>query len=105
MYNEVITLIAETKTTNEYGDLVSTEARRTVFAELKSITQSEFYQASASGFKPEIKFVLPDYLDYEGEMLVEYQPYDASAPARYSVIRTYRNNNTMELVCRRGVDE
>ena len=45
MYDSIITLIAETNTVDEYGDTVTVETERTIFAEVKSIGQTEFYQA------------------------------------------------------------
>lgn len=104
MYNEIIILISENKTVDEYGDTIVTETERTVFAELKSIGQSEFYQAQAVGLKPEIKFVLPDFLEYNNEKKLKYAPFNAEEEV-YTVIRTYRNNNELELVCKRGIDE
>ena len=104
MYNEVITLRTISRTTNSYDDLVNTTSDRQVFARLLSIGQSEFYQAAASGFKPEVKFVLADFLDYNNEKYVLYQPYGTSEAEVYSVIRTYRNGNELELTCQRGVD-
>lgn len=102
MYNEVVKLIAESKTTNEYGDTVVVESERQVFAQLKSIGQSEFYQAQAVGLKPEIKFVLPDFLEYNGEDRLRYTPFGGEETT-YSIIRTFRNNNELELVCNRGI--
>lgn len=93
MYNEVIKLIAVEEDTNEVGDLVKVKTEREVFTEVKSIGQSEFYQAQAVGLKPEIKFVLADYYDYGDEKLINYNGKD------YKVIRTYRNNYEIELVC------
>lgn len=104
MYNEVITLVAESKAPDEYGDLQITETTRNVFATLKSITQSEFYQAQAAGFKPEVKFVLADYLDYQDEQAIRYTPFNESEH-EYRVIRTYRDGNQLEIVCKRGVEE
>lgn len=104
MYDQIIKLVKEVNTTDQYGDLIPTRTSREVFAECRSITQSEFYQANASGFKPEIKFVLADFLDYEGEKIVKYKPYGGTEE-EYRVIRTYRANNELELVCKRGVDE
>ena len=105
MYNEVIFLVDETKDVNEYGDITVVNTERMVYAELKSITQSEFYQAQATGMKPEIKFVLPDFLEYKGEKVVKYTAYGKEEPELYTVLRTYRNNFQLELVCKRGVDE
>lgn len=105
MYNEVIYLVDETKSVNEYGDITVVNTERMVYAELKSITQSEFYQAQATGLKPEIKFVLPDFLEYKGEKVAKYTAYGKEEPELYTVLRTYRNNFQLELVCKRGVDE
>ena len=101
--NQVIKLVKEIKTSDEYGNMVPVRTERTVFAELKSIGQSEFYQAQALGLKPEIKFVISDYLDYENEQIVKFADYN-SDEEEYSVIRTYRNNNQLELVCKRGIE-
>lgn len=103
MYDNIIKFISETTTVNEYGDTVATETERTVFAELKSIGQTEFYQAQASGFKPEIKFVLADFCDYQGERNLKYTPYGGSETT-YEVIRTYRVDNRLEIVCQRGIE-
>lgn len=125
MFNDIIKLITEVKTVNEYGDTIVTETERPVFAQVKSIGQSEFYQAAAVGLKPEIKFVIADFLDYRNEKKLKYEPYslepsmvpgddllpsDDEAPAKakeqtYDIIRTYRTGLNLELVCTRGVDE
>lgn len=104
MYDQIIKLIKEDVKTNEYGDSVVVQTERTVFAMQKSIGQSEFYQAQTSGLKPEIKFVLPDVLDYQGETILKYAPF-MQEEQKYSVLRTYQAGRTMELVCKRGVDE
>jgi len=105
MFNEVVTLVEKTKSVNAFGDLVSVETCRDVFAELKSIGQSEFYQAAGVGLKPEIKVVLPDYMEWNGEETVRYQAYNQDEPVEYSVLRTYRTGNQLELVLARGVDK
>lgn len=104
MYNEVIELISEVKAVDEYGDTTETTSSRTVFADLRSIGQSEFYQAQAVGLKPEIKFVLPDYLEYSNEKIIRYKAFNQTESEDYSVLRTYRNNNELEIVCKRGID-
>lgn len=103
MYNSVITLISEARTVDDYGDIVSVGTSKTVFAELKSIGQSEFYQAQAVGLKPEVKFVIADYLDYNNEKKLLYTPFNG-VQEEYSVIRTYRNGNELEIICNRGID-
>ncbi len=96
--NEILTLITVTQTADEYGDQVTTETTREVFAKLGSIGMKEFYQAQAVGLQPELKFVLADYLDYEGETLVEHNGH------RYRVLRTYRDDQELELTVYREVN-
>lgn len=105
MYNEIITLVSETRSTDKYGDITVEKTEKTVFADLRSIGQSEFYQAEAVGLKPELKFVLPDYLEYNNEKIIKYQPYNESEEAEFTVLRTYRAGNELEIVVKRGVDE
>jgi SPP1 family predicted phage head-tail adaptor len=104
MYDQIIKLIDETTSTNEYGDVISKQTERIVFAELKSIGQSEFYQAHAVGLKPELKFVIADFLDYQNEKLLKFREFGSPREEIYSVIRTYRADNGLEIVCKRGVD-
>lgn len=104
MFNDVITLKKETNTVDEYGDTTQTFAERTIFAEVKSISQSEFYQAQAVGLKPEIKFVIADFLDYQGEKILSYKPYGASQAEDYTILRTFRNKINLEIICKRGIE-
>ena len=103
MFDSVITLMKETNTINEYGDTVQTFTERTVFAEVKSIGQSEFYQAEAVGLKPEIKFVIADFADYQNEKQLKYTPVGGTEEI-YTVLRTYRNKINLEVVCARGIE-
>lgn len=103
MFNEIITLKKESTTINEYGDTVRTFTSKNVFAEVKSISQSEFYQAQATGLKPEIKFIIADFLDYNDEKVISYCPYGGQTED-YTVLRTYRNKINLEIVCKRGIE-
>jgi SPP1 family predicted phage head-tail adaptor len=84
--NEVIVLVGET-------------TRREVFASLRSISQSEFYQAHAIDYHPELKFVIADYLDYQGESMVQHDG------TLYRVLRTYRAGQALEIVVIRASAE
>lgn len=97
--HDVLTLIHQTITLDEYGDPVIAETRRDVFAEQMSIGLKEFYQAHAVGLQPEIKFRLADYLDYDGETCIVY------TGQRYRVLRTYRTGQELEIVCYREVNQ
>lgn len=84
---------------DSYGDpAMESKVSDAVFAEIRSIGQSEFYQAHTAGKKPEIKFKITDYMDYRGQ---RYLLYDG---VRYSILRTYRTgSNELEIVCYGGV--
>ena len=99
MFNEIIYLLSTSHIINDVGDSIETSTKTMRFAKIKSIGQSEFYQAQAQGLKPEIKFVLADYLDYDNQEEVIYNNF------RYKVLRTFRteNKNEIEIVCYGGV--
>lgn len=69
---------------------------RIVFCGVRSVGHTEFYEAHAQDFHPELVIVLADYLDYEGETLVAYNG------QRYRVLRTYRTGQELELTCERA---
>lgn len=91
--NEIIHLIKQTRSTDEYGDPVISQSSRQVFCRVDSVGMKEFYQAASTGLKPELKFVLADYLEYQGEQLAEYDG------AVYHVLRAYRKGLELELTC------
>ena len=103
MFDEVITLIHYTETTDYYGDPFKVTTERQLFAEVKSISQTEFYQAQGLGLKPEIKFIIADFFDYKGEMKIKYTPFGGTEEI-YTILRTYRTNNRLEIVCKRGIE-
>lgn len=84
---------------NEIITLLSDTGRRDVFCALRSIGQSEFYQAYATDYRPELKFVLADCWDYKGETLIEYDG------VIYRVIRTYLVGQGLEIVVTRASAE
>lgn len=93
---DVITLITQTITTDIYGNEVATETERTVYCEVDSISQTEFYAAANTELNPEYRFTI-FFGDYEGEDLVKFKG------ARYSVYRTYRTGDDLELYTERKI--
>ena len=92
-WSDTVDLIAETSDTNDMADPVTVESSRTVFANRKSIRQTEFYQAAATGLRPEWMFEVRS-MEYGGESKLRHEGRD------YSIIRTYsRNGEIMELIC------
>lgn len=85
---------------DRYGDPeMDMQKSGPVYAEMKSVGQSEFYQAQTAGKKPEIKFVITDYMDYQG------QKYLIHNGIRYSILRTYqvKGSRELEITCYGGV--
>lgn len=101
--DEVLTFVKQSVTNDEYGDPVTKETERQVFCREASVGQTEFYQAHAVGLKPELKLVIADYLDYQGEQLLRYTPKGQAQPELFRVLRTYRTGMELELVCYREV--
>lgn len=93
LFNDVVSLISVTYTDNGMGDSESTETKKEVFADRQSVRQSEFYQAAATGLKPELMFVIRS-IDYSQEPRLEHNG------KTYKIYRTYEKDSEMiELVC------
>lgn len=86
-------------TENAYGDSVERVIYSTnyTFINKKSVTRKEFYEAQASGYKPEL-LVIMSLHEYSGQ---EYLKIDG---AEYKVIRSYtRGLDMIELTLERGI--
>lgn len=70
-----------------------------VFAEIRSVTSSEYYRALSAGIEPELVFVLTDYADYNGEKVFLYEG------ERWRVIRTYTRNMSLEITAGRATND
>ena len=78
-----IYLISEAKAQNSIGEWISTETERLVYANCRSVTATEFFNAAQIGLAPEYRFTMfgPDY---QGEEIVKYNG------ERYAVYRVYQ---------------
>ena len=92
--NEVAVLIKR-----EYNGATRVETKREVFCGFRSIGVKEFYSANSTDYRPELKLVLADYLDYNGETLADYNG------TRYRILRTYRSGQELELTLERAPAE
>ena len=93
---DVLILVTKNITTDKYGREEATETEKTVFCEVDSISQTEFYAAANTELNPEYKFTI-FFGDYEGEEVVVFNG------ARYSVYRTYRSADNLELYAERKI--
>lgn len=91
----VITLLSTTITQDIYGIEHETATERDVFAQVDSVTRSEFFDGGRSGLNPEYRFTLFAG-DYDGEHEVRYEG------KTYAVYRTYHaRTDVMELYVER----
>lgn len=82
-----INLITKGYEQDDFGQFIETVYKTEVFAYVRDISQSEFFNAGENGFKPEKVF---DVLvtEYDDEDLLEWNG------SYYQVYRTYTNQNT-----------
>lgn len=93
LFRDVVKLISVTTTENDMGDIIETPVERQIFADKQSVRQSEFYQAAATGLKPELMFVVRS-IDYNQEPKLKH------GDKTYTIIRTYdKDGELTELVC------
>ena len=90
LFRDVLTLIKEQPKAHGVTEK-PTETERTVYCTVRSVGMNEAYQALANGLRPQFVFILSDYTDYDGEKICAYNG------ARYRIVRTYRNNQSIEL--------
>ncbi len=99
LFKDVISLITITTTENELGDTIEVPTERQVFADKQSIRQSEFYQAAATGLRPELMFVVRS-IDYNQEPKLKH------GDKTYTIIRTYdKDGELTELICQGVVNK
>ncbi len=90
--NDIIELISFKNEVNKVGNTIKTKTYRKIFANKKSITQNEFYQAERVGLKPQLRFEVYS-IEYRNELLAKYKEVE------YKIIRTYKTSaDKIELI-------
>ena len=93
--DSVIVLFSNEYTKNKYGVTVPGDQKKNeVFCQVRSISQTEFFEAGRNGLNPSFVFTVFAG-DYNGESLIEYEK------LTYSVYRTYLNGDYIELYVER----
>lgn len=92
MYNTRVKLIRRTESGRDnYGNpIIKTETEER-WAEVKSVSCSEYYQAATAGMQPSMVIVLADSRDYAGQTRVQV------GGIMYDVIRTYIKGHEIEI--------
>ena len=78
-----ISLVTESYVPNQYGVLVPTKEERRVFANVTSVTGTEWFEGGRNGLNPEFRMLIfaPEYngeniLQYNGEYYTIYRTYE-----------------------------
>ena len=84
------TLISKTYSYDEIGQAIEAESETEIFVSERSITRQEWVEAGRVGLNPSIELVTP-FMNYSDQEEVEYNG------TRYSIYRTYKNGDNIEL--------
>jgi len=98
LYKDVVDLVRITIIKDKLHQERKIEERNQVFADRKSISQTEFYSAGNSGFNPQYVFSIR-MSDYNFEESLYYNNY------KYSIYRTYQKGEFIELYTHKKVGE
>lgn len=90
MWKDIITLRSETTVLDEYKRPYKTFVDKEVQARKMSVKFFEFYQAAATGLKPEVIF---EVKVYQGESHIIHQG------KQYRILRVHPKLNSCELTC------
>ena len=96
MWKDVVTLHTKTVAYDDLNRPYDVLTDRVVYAGVKSVRFSEFYQAQASGLKPEVMISVKDY---QGE---EHLTHNGN---KYRVIRVFERGDITDLTCTSLVSE
>lgn len=92
MFKHVISLVSSKVIKDELLQEIEVEADRMVFANKRSIPQSEFFNAGQTGIKATQLFEIR-LVDYKDETKLKFDN------KNYSVYRTYEKGENIELYC------
>lgn len=88
--SDIIYLMSEQTQTDDMLIERTYMLQKQVFAEVSSISASEFHSSRQNGLMPEYKFNV-FFGDYDGEKIIMYNN------EYYNIYRTYRNGDIVEL--------
>lgn len=99
MLADVVILIGKEQTQDDEGIWNEKETRREIFANVDSVSRTEWAEAGRLGFNAEWRFTI-FASDYEGERAVEFRG------NRYGIYRTYQASlDRVELYAERKSGE
>lgn len=93
--SDIVTLVAYTRTQDEFGVWRSAPTERQVFCSADSVTRDEYFEGGRNGLNPEYRITM-FFGDYNGEDTVVYNG------SVYGVYRTYHaKTDELELYVER----
>ena len=91
-HKDVIKLISVTFTTDDIGNQIAEEDEREIFANMFTISATEYYNAALTGLRPSLMFEIYSF-EYGGETRLEYEG------KIYNIIRATTMGEKTRLVC------
>lgn len=88
--SSVIDLIEEVHVQNDYGVMESVTTSHRIFADVTSVSATEWFEGGRSGLNPEYRMTVFTY-DYNGEEILEYNG------VQYTIYRKYVRGDKTEL--------
>lgn len=79
---DAVTLVSRTYTPNDIGVMVATETETEIYAEVRSITRSEWEAAGKQGLNPAFMLITPE-CNYAGQEIAVFRG------VRYGIYRTF----------------
>lgn len=99
-FDYIIRFVSFIETKNKFDEIERELKINPVFADMQELSQFEYNQAATEGLKPEIKFVISEYLEYNGESIIEFES------KYYKVLRTKRTKNGrgLSFICQSTIN-
>ncbi len=99
-HNDVIYLLSQSVTYDEYKNPIVEDIERKVYANKMRVTTSERYEAGTQGLKPSKRFEIYSF-EYKGESALKLSQ-DENAPT-YNIIDVDERGEHVQLVCEKDV--
>jgi SPP1 family predicted phage head-tail adaptor len=91
-HKDIVTLITVTYTTDALGNQVADESKKEIFANMFTVSATEFYNAALTGLRPSLMFEIYSF-EYAGQTRLEYEG------KKYNIIRVTTAGEKTRLVC------
>ena len=91
-HKDVVKLISVTWTPDGIGNQTAKETKKEVFANMFTVSASEYYNAALTGLRPSLMFEIYSF-EYGGQTRLEYEG------RAYNIIRVTTAGEKTRLIC------